>query len=51
MQKHLYRHFSDPGHMGLLNDVSVTLIEKMDGSDPKKWEDLKVKMQCFSERF
>ena len=25
--------------MGLLNDVSVTLIEKMDGSDPKKWED------------
>ena len=25
--------------MGLLNNVSVTLIGKMDGSDPKKWED------------
>ena len=39
MQKHLYRHSSSPRHMGLLNDVSVTLIGKMDGSDPKKWED------------
>ena len=39
MQEHLYRHFSSPGHRGFLNDVSVTLIDKTDGSDPKKWED------------
>ena len=25
--------------MGFLNDVSVTLIDNTDGSDPKKWED------------
>ena len=36
MQEHFYRHFSSPGHMGFLNDVSVTLIGKTDGSDPKK---------------
>ena len=41
MQEHLYRHFSSPGHRGFLNDVSVTLIDKMDGSDPKKREGLK----------
>ena len=39
IQEHLYRHFSTPGHGGFLNDVSVTLIDKMDGSDPKKQED------------
>ena len=39
MQEHLYRHFSSPGHRGFLNDVSVTLIDKTDGSDPKKRED------------
>ena len=39
MQEHLYRHFSSPGHRGFLNDVSVTLIDKIDGSDPKKRED------------
>ena len=39
MQEHLYRQFSSPGHMAFLNDVSVTLIDKMDGSDPKKRED------------
>ena len=38
MQEHLYRHFSSPGHTGFLNDVSVTLIDKTDGSDPKKRE-------------
>ena len=38
-KKHLFRHFSSPGHRGFLNDVSVTLIEKTDGSDPKKRED------------
>ena len=39
MQDHLYRHFSSPGHRGFLNDVSVTLIDKTDGSGPKKRED------------
>ena len=39
MQEHLYRHFSSPGHRGFLNDVSVILIDKTDGSDPKKRED------------
>ena len=39
MQENLYRHFSSPGHMRFLNDVSVTLIDQTDGSDPKKWED------------
>ena len=39
MQEHLYRHFSSPSHMGFLNDVAVTLIDKTDGSDLKKRED------------
>ena len=39
MQEHLYGHFSSPGDGGFLNDVSVTLIDKTDGSDPKKRED------------
>ena len=39
MQEHLYRRFSSPGHMGFLNDVSGTLIDKMVGSDSKKRED------------
>ena len=39
MQEHLYRHFSSPGHRGFLNSVPVTLIDKTDGSDPKKRED------------
>ena len=39
MQEHLDRHFSSPGHRGFLNDVSVTLIDKTDGSDPKKREE------------
>ena len=39
MQEHLHRHFSSPCHRGFLNDVSGTLIDKTDGSDPKKHED------------
>ena len=38
MQEHLYRHFSSPGHTEFLNDVSVTVIDNTDRSDPKKWE-------------
>ena len=43
MQEHVYRHFSSPGHMGFLNDVSVTLIGKTDSSEPKKREDYCIK--------
>ena len=39
MQEHLYTDFSSPGHSGFLNDISVTLIDKTDGSHPEKWED------------
>ena len=39
MQEHPYKHFSSPGHMRFLNDVSLTLIDKTDGSGPKKRED------------
>ena len=28
MQKRFYRHFSSPGDMGFLSDVSATLIDK-----------------------
>ena len=30
MQRSLYEHFNLPGHSGLLNYVSVTLIDKTD---------------------
>ena len=36
MQKHLFRHFSSPGHNGYLNDVSITFIDKTDPSYPLK---------------
>ena len=39
MQKHLYEHFTLPGHSGFLHDVSVTLIDKTDPSCPTKRED------------
>ena len=39
MQEHLDGHFISPGHRGFLNDVWVTLIDKTDGSNPKKRED------------
>ena len=41
MQEHLYRHFSS--HMGFLTDVSITLIDKMDGSDLTKWKEYWIK--------
>ena len=39
MQEHLFKHFNSMGHNGLLNNVSVTLIDKTDGKNPKKRED------------
>ena len=38
MQEHLYAHFQSSGHTGFLNDVSITLIDKTDGSNPKARE-------------
>ena len=39
MQRHLYEHFNLPDHSGFFNDVSVTLIDKTDPTDPTKRED------------
>ena len=38
-KRHLYEHFNLPDHSGFLNDVSVTLIDKTDPTDPTKRED------------
>ena len=38
MQEHLYKHFQTEGHKGVLNEASVTFIDKTDGEDPKKRE-------------
>ena len=38
MQEHLFRYFYSEGHEGFLKDVSVTLIDNTDASDPKKRE-------------
>ena len=39
MQEHLFRHSSSSGHNGILNDASITFIDKTDPSDPLKRED------------
>ena len=39
MQRHLYEHFNLPDQSLFLNDVSVTLIDKTDPTDPTKRED------------
>ena len=38
MQEHLFRRFSSAGYNGVLNDVSVTFMDKTDLSDPLKGE-------------
>ena len=38
MQEHLLKHFNNMGHNGFLKNVSVTLINKTDGKNPKKRE-------------
>ena len=38
MQEHLFRHFEENGHQGFLQDISITLIDKTDGSNPRKRE-------------
>ena len=38
MQEHFYEHFYSDGHNGFLEDFAITLINKPDGRDLKKWE-------------
>ena len=39
MQEHLFKHFNIMWHNGFLSNVSITLIDKTDGKNPKKTED------------
>ena len=36
MQEHLFKHFNSMGHSGFLNNVSITLIDKIEGKNPKR---------------
>ena len=38
MQEHLYKSFESEVHTEFLDDVSITLIDKADGSNPTKRE-------------
>ena len=38
MQEHLYKHFEREGRTEILDDVSITLVDKTDDSDPTKRE-------------
>ena len=38
MQEHLFEHFNEERHHGFLEDVSITLIDKIDPSEPLKRE-------------
>ena len=39
MQEHLLKHFNSMGQNGFLHNVSITLIDKTDGKNPKKRDD------------
>ena len=39
MQQYLFNHFCTSGHCDFLEDVSLTLIDKTDPSDPLKRAD------------
>ena len=38
IQEHIFEHFSSEGHTGLLENVSVTFIDKTDSQNPQKRE-------------
>ena len=44
LQEHLFRHFHCERHKGFRKDVSITLIDKTDASDPKKRENYWVRV-------
>ena len=46
MQQHLFEHFSEEGHHSFLEDVSTTLIDKTDPSNPLQREKL---LEKYSE--
>ena len=39
MQRLVFEHFSSNDHNGFLEDCSITLIDKTDGSDPTRREE------------
>ena len=39
MQEHLFKHFHSMWQNGFLHNVSITLIDKTNGKNPKKRED------------
>ena len=47
MQEHLYKHFEREGRTEILDDVSITLVDKTDDSDPTKREREKYWMQTL----
>ena len=34
MQQHLFEHFNDKGHYCFLDEISITVIDKTDPSEP-----------------
>ena len=38
MQQHLFEHFNSEGHNYFLDEISVTLIDKTDSSEPLQRE-------------
>ena len=36
-QKHVFRHFNGEGQKTFFKNVSITLIDKADGNDSRKW--------------
>ena len=42
MEENLFEHFKGEGHSGFLGHVSVILIDKADGQDPKKRENYRL---------
>ena len=43
MQEYLFEHFKSKGHSGFLPNVSLTLIDKTDGKDPKRRENYRMR--------
>ena len=39
MERHLYEHLNLTGHSAVLNDVYVTVTDKIDHKDPSKQND------------
>ena len=39
MQKHLFEYFQSPGHIGFVEDVWITFVDKTDPFIPTKRED------------